>query len=387
MKKIILFLFLLFLLENPSCALSYKFNLEAMKYQIDPPISQNDEKIHKNLVKASSADKVNKKINYYEKILKIDPNFVPAIYELTFLHAEKNSVSEVLKYALKLRELNADCPQDMVTDVIARSYFSLDNYNDAVFEFEKIKDSNIYKRNYLILAEAFYKLENYDKSIYYASKVPIQDSNYYRANELLYFSYFFMNNKLSALKHGKILIKLNPNDYNNYLKSAEVCDNKIDKLKFLYKAKKLILQNPDKNLFYVDDMIAQIEQEKIDKAHSQLIDFVVKPDWKKIYKNNTSDLNFYVTNWSNRQDEFFKTANNCVAKYYNQNLIKCFEALNNSEEKITEELNAKIKELKEIERQKRQEFIMQDMVDTQRQIWYGMNYYHSPYRLRRPYYW
>lgn len=134
-------------------------------------------------------------------------------------------------------------------------------------------------------------------------------------------------------------------------------------------------------------MIAEIEQEKINKAYEKLTDFVVKPDWQVIYINNSPDINFYITNWSKRQDEFFKTANNCIKKYSGSNLAKCFDALNISEEKKTEDIKEQIRELKEIQRQKEQEYMMHRMMQMQQQMLYYNRYnYYSPYRFYRPYY-
>ena len=390
MKKIILLLTLL-LLATPVFSAPYKFDSPTMKFVITESTTKIEKKAEKLMQKASSAKKSSKKIKYYEKILKTSPDYLPAIYELTFLHANQDNAQQVLNYATKLRELNLDntIPSDMITDIIARSNLKLHNYINAANEFEKITDQNLLKRNYTILASTYFKLHEYDKTIKYALKVPSQDFNYYEANELLYSSYLKKDDTINALKYAKNLINLNPNEPQNFIRAAFCCkNNKSQKLDFLYRAKRLLLNQPNEQIYIIDSMIAEIEQEKIEKAYNKLTDFVVKPDWKVIFIDNSPNITFYVKNWSTRQDEFFKTANNCISKYNGANLAKCFDALNISEEKKTADIKEQIKELKEIQRQREQELMMRRMMQMQQQMLYysRYNYYYSPYRFYRPYY-
>ena len=361
-----------------------------MKFILSTSTTKAEKKIEKLMQKAESAKKPNKKIKYYEKIVKANPEYMPAVYELTFLYANQGDAQKVLNYATKLRELNSNniLPNDMITDVIARSNLKLNNYINAANEFEKITDPTIKKRNYTILASTYFKMQNFDKTISYASRVTTSDPNYYEANELLYSSYYKKDDFINALKYAKNLINLNPTEPQNFIRAAYCCEkNKIQKLDFLYRAKRLLLSNPNEQVYIVDSMIAEIEQEKINKAYEKLTDFVVKPDWQVIYINNSPDINFYITNWSKRQDEFFKTANNCIKKYSGSNLAKCFDALNISEEKKTEDIKEQIRELKEIQRQKEQEYMMHRMMQMQQQMLYYNRYnYYSPYRFYRPYY-
>lgn len=390
MKKILLLLALL-LFTTPVFSAPYKFDAQAMKFVLTPATEKADIKAEKLMNKANSAKKENKKIKYYEKILKKSPDYMPAIYELAFLYANKDDAQKVLYYANRLRELNTDnsIPSDMITDVIARSNLKLHNYIIAANEFEKIIDPVIKKRNYTILASTYFKLHEYDKTINYALKVPSTDHNYYEANELLYSSYYKKDDTVNALKHAKNLINLNPSEPQNFIRAAYCCDNdKTQKLDFLYRAKRLLLSKPNEQIYLIDKMIAELEQIKIDKAYNKLTDFVVKPDWNVIFIDNSPNINFYINNWSKRQDEFYKTANNCISKYNGTNLTKCFEALNISEEKKTSDIKEQIKELKELQKQKEQEMMMRRMMQMQQQMLYynRYNYYYSPYRLYRPYY-
>ena len=375
----------------------YKFDANSMKFTLTgctnlPKDYQSACKYsEKMMLKAKESFKTEKKIQYYEKILKKNPRYMPAVYELMFLYAKNFQAQEVYNYAKQLRTLNTTnlIPPDMITDIIARSCFQLNRFQEAANEFETIKDFNIASRNYLILAETYLKLVDYENAIKYASKIPPENHNYYNALEFLYISYYNLGDTQTAYKYAKELNRLKPLDAKNYLRLAYCCgNNNVQKLTYLYKAKEILLKQPDQELYKTDKLIAGIEQIKIDNAHKNITDFVVKPDWQKNFIENSPDMNFYIKNWSKPQDEFFKTANNCIAKYHGNNLVKCFEALNNSEEKRIQELKEELKEIKELQKQREQELMMQKMLLLQQQMNYN-RYYYYPYRyLYSPYfYW
>ena len=205
---------------------------------------------------------------------------------------------------------------------------------------------------------------------------------------MLYIANYSLKNNQKAYGYSKQLINLKPDVAQNYLRAAQSCSDKKLKLQYLYKAKKLLLENPSLVLYTVDKKIAEIEQEKIDTAYKKITDFLIKPDWTKIYINNSPDITFYINNWSKRQDEFFKTANNCIAKYSGNNLVKCFEALNNSEDKKTDDLKDLLKKIEDEKKQKEQELMLQRLLLLQQQMNYNRYYYYHPYRYYRPYfYW
>ncbi len=379
MKKILIIFALLVL-----PAYSYNFDSQNMKFILS---AKADSKYEKLMEKARSAQKTDKKIKYYNKVLQENPTYLPAVYELTFAYIEKGSAKDVLNSAQKLRMLNTDktLPDDMITDIIARSELRLNRYSDAVQEFEKITSPHLVKRNYTILAATYLKLDNFQKTIDNASKVTADDYNYYEAQELLYSANYRLKNFPAALKYAKNLINLDPTKSVNYLRAAYACDkNDTQKLDFLKRGKKVLLNDPNEQLYTVDEMIAELEQIKIDKAYEKLTDFVVKPDWKTVYINNSPNLNFYIANWSKRQDEFYATANNCIAKYTGTNLVKCFEALNASQEKQTQELKERLKEIKDKQMMYEQQLKMERILREQMYYYYApYNYYHyyMPYRF------
>ena len=374
---------------------SYTFDPSTMKFVMNNQISLTKSEeakynyAQKYMQKAKDSVKADKKIKYYEKILKKYPDYMPALYDLMFLYAANSQSQQVYGYAVKLRELNSDniLPEDMLTDIIARSCVHMGKYSLAVKEFETITDPEISKRNYLILAQTYLKLKDNNNVIKYASKISQSEYNFYDATELLYIANYNIKDMAKAYVYSQQLIKLKPDIAQNYLRAAQTCPDKNLKLNYLYKAKKLLLKNPDIILYTVDNMIAGLEQPKIDNAYKKITDFVVKPDWAKIYINNSPDINFYVENWSKRQDEFFKTANNCISKYSGNNLVKCFEALNLSEDKNTQEIKDKIKEIRDTQKQKEQELLLQRLILLQQQMNYNRYYYYYPYyRYHHPYY-
>ncbi len=343
----------------------------------------------KMMLKAKESSKPDKKIKYYEKILDKIPNYIPAVYELMFLYSGEFKADEVKKQAEKLREIDTNniIPPDIITDIIARSSFQLKQYEQAAFEFEQIKDPNIQLKNYLILSETFLRLGNYKKSIQYGTKITPSSHDYYRATEILYTASNNSGDINSASKYAQTLINLRPNVAKNYLRAAASCINDNDcKLNYLYKAKKIFLKSPEPELYKTDKLIAEIEQRKIDNSYKQITDFLVKPEWQKLYIENSPNINFYIENWSKPQDNFFKTANECISKYKGNNLVKCFEALNNSEEKRIGEVKEYLKELKELQKRQEQELLLQKLLILQQQMNYN-RYYYYPYRyIYQPYY-
>ena len=373
----------------------YTFDTSTMKFIMNThALHTKSEKskykyAEKYMQKAKNSVKAKKKIKYYEKILKKYPDYMPALYDLMFLYAANSQSQQVYNYAVKLRELNSDniLPKDMLTDIIARSCVHMGRYSQAVKEFETITDLEIAKRNYIILAETYLKLNDNNNVIKYASKISKSDYDFYAAAKLLYIANYNLKNNKKAYEYSQQLIKLKPDAAQNYLRAAQTCGDKTLKLNYLYNAKKLLLKNPDIILYTVDNMIAELEQPKIDSAYKKITDFVVKPDWKKVYIDNSPDINFYVENWSKRQDDFFQTANNCITKYHGNNLVKCFEALNSSEDKKTQEIKEKIKELEYAQKQKEQELMLQRLMLLQQQMNYNRYYYNYPYyRYYNPYY-
>ncbi len=372
----------------------YTFNQATMKFTLNNPKSQNKSGrlehnyTKKYMQKAENTNKAEAKIKYYEKILKKYPDYMPALYELMFLYSANFQSQKVYDYATKLRELNTEniLPKDMLADIIARSCVHMGRYSQAVKEFETITDPKIVKRNYLIVAQTYLKLNDNNNVIKYASKITEYDNNFYDATELMYIANYNLQNNKKAYEYTQILIKLKPDNPQNYIRAAQNCSDKILRLNYLYKAKNLLLNNPDIILYTVDNMIAKLEQPKIDNAYKRITDFVVKPDWSKIYINNSPDIDFYVENWSKRQDEFFNTANNCIRKYQGTNLVKCFEALNSSEDKKTQEIKDKLKEIQDAKKQKEQELILQRLILLQQQMNYNRYYYYQPYRYYHPYF-
>lgn len=372
----------------------YSFDSSTMKFTVNSQIVSLDKsKYHyaeKYMQKAQDSAKVDKKIKYYEKILKKYPDYMPALYELMFIYAANSESQQVYNYALRLRELNTDglMPKDMLSDIIARSCVHMKKYSEAVKEFESITDFEIAKRNYLILAETYLKLNNYNNVIKYASKISKFDYNFYDATELLYIANYNLKDNEKAYEYAQQLIKLKPDIAKNYMRAAQNCPDKSLKLNYLYKTKNILLKNPDAILYTVDNMIAELEQPQIDNAYKKITDFVVKPDWKKVYMNNSPDINFYIENWSKRQDDFFKTAKDCIAKYEGNNLVKCFEALNYAQDKKTEQVKDLLKEINDAKKQKEHELMIQRLLMLQQQMNYS-RYYYYPYRyFYRPYlYW
>ena len=95
------------------------------------------------------------------------------------------------------------------------------------------------------------------------------------------------------------------------------------KLSYAYKARE-VAQN-DSQIMMANDVIASLEQKKLDASTSKTNQFVKIPKWIDYVKQMPQGIP--VSEITEKQDEFFKTANQYLKKYQGQQLTNAFNSL------------------------------------------------------------
>lgn len=295
-----------------------------------------NEKLRQKGIKANDVELAKK---YYLKILKQSPDFSPALFNLLDIYLAQNNCKYSLYTANQI--LNNNDPfidKNYLKAVIAICSYKLKDYKTAINMYEELeKEKLIFDSDYAIIADSYNKIGKTENAIKYYLKIQPSKDDYAIAQENLYIVYFKQKRNENSLKCAYNLAKLEPENPAHYIKIATCSKNKNEQLKNYYKAKELYKIKPEDNEYIeiVDFFIAELEQDKINKAVSKLSNFVAVPDWKKVSQKSTKTINEWLSYWSPRQDDFFKSANNCMSKYSGDNLIKCFDALNKEQTNLT----------------------------------------------------
>ncbi len=282
--------------------------------------------------------------NNFEKALKEDTDFLPTHIQYYNYHLDKGDYRSAMNEIISIKRINVTdkiLNDDIVSYKLGMLYYINKNYQVALTYLTHYTDSHNPSEDNLwyVLSDIYFNLGNYDDSIKYAGKIPKTSINYSPAQEVLFNDYYNTNNVEEAYKCAKELVNRNPNAHNYIRLAATSNDNDTKKLEMLNKARNLALTNDDyDNLMRADIGIARLEQKKIDGAVAKLNGFVEKPDWNKIY-NQISQITEPLE-LSQRQANFFKSANYCMEKYSGQDLIKCFEYMDREEDKITNKILA-----------------------------------------------
>ncbi len=336
------------------------------------PYSDSAEKLLSGSLKTSykNAKKIEKYISdkNYKKAVGVDGNFLPTHIKYYNYFVDKNDMHSAMNEMMIIKRINsADrvLNDDIVSYKLGMLYYLNKNYAGALTYLADFADKkNPSEENlWFALGDIYSNLNNYEMSIQCAKKIPSTSINYTPALEILYNDYYGLKKIKDAEICANELVKRNPNAI-NYIRLAAVSStNDTEKLRMLYKAKDYALTNSDyENLLRADVGIARLEQKKIDAAASKLSGFVVKPDWNKIYEILSPILE--PMELSKQQSEFFNATNNCIMRFSGNDLIRCFEHVNNEEDKKTNAIlqeyeQAYLQQMQaEAEARRQQEFLM-----------------------------
>jgi len=298
---------------------------------------ENILKNQKKLLKAEKSKSYKDKIYYYSKILAKNEFYTPALFDLLNLYFQNKDYANTIIIVKKLSIDDNLISKNYLKEILAVTTYLTGDYTNALpllLEIDNIDKENEFDCYKYKIATSYYKLGDEANAIKYSKLASINDGDYSDCQNLLYVIYFNQKNYNEAILYAKELIRIFPDDAKQYMRIS-ACSNDIDvKLDNYYKAQVLYSSsNKTKELIWVDSLIANLEQSKIENAVKNLKSFVNKPDWMKILGNNNSYLEPYY--WTNRQYEFFKETNNCIKKYKGNELCKCFEAVNKEQAMIS----------------------------------------------------
>ena len=357
-------------------------------------LSKEDKKLYKKLAK-------NEKYTAKGKLEKADsylPNHIPNMLRLMEFYNSKEEYTRALEYANRILETDKwnMVPKPSLDYKFGVLYSRLGDYltsNNYLIPYTKYKNP-VYDVSLFQIGQNYFYMQDYKNAAAYVLKVPANSPYFVPSQEILYTSYTILKNSAGAYKAAAALIKYDSSNPNNYMRLAYTTTNPDEKLINYYKAKTLYYAgNSPAMVARVNELIAPLEQNKINRAYAKITGYCKKPDWAKIRKRNQDLLKDDIRYWDNRQDEFFETANDCIKRYSGNNLTACFTDLNSSQIELDRDLaqeNARRLEAKQREEQNQLLIQQNALINEQNRLryyqWYSPRYY-DYYFGRYPYYW
>lgn len=283
----------------------------------------------RNLTKEEKQDyKYTKKIQQlidkgaWGEVLYKYPNFYPALVQYYNNCIEKELYEEALRTMDKIRMADRNYQifsKNTINDDLGRLYMKNNQYQKAL-DVYKLYENTGDEKIYSSMAKCYYGIGDYQNAINYIGRIR---NRRYEDNELLYTIYTEKNDLPNA---HRIAIALNNQKYNfeNLMRIQKTSQNDTDKLKYAYQARNTTMNEGD--IAIVNEIIANLEQKKIDKQLSKLKIFVKAPKWE--YFRNQLPENITAAELCQKQDEFFRTANQYLVKYDGQQLTNAFYSLN-----------------------------------------------------------
>ena len=283
----------------------------------------------RNLTKEEKQDyKYTKKIQQlidkgaWGEVLYKYPNFYPALVQYYNNCIEKELYEEALRTMDKIRMADRNYQifsKNTINDDLGRLYMKNNQYQKAL-DVYKLYENTGDEKIYSSMAKCYYGIGDYQNAINYIGRIR---NRRYEDNELLYTIYSEKNDMPNA---HRIAIALNNQKYNfeNLMRIQKTSQNDTDRLKYAYQARNTTMNEGD--IAIVNEIIADLEQKKIDKQLSKLKIFVKAPKWE--YFRNQLPENITAAELCQKQDEFFRTANQYLIKYDGQQLTNAFYSLN-----------------------------------------------------------
>ncbi len=392
MRKLILLLILF--IFSITCSMAdyrsyYKFetNLDVKFIPYEGELSKDLKKEYKSIQKNEKYIRQGK----YEKAEKLMPDYIPNIARFINIYMFDKDFQKALSYAKKLIELD----KTNLFPISEKEYrlgvlYSLSgdyiNSNKCLLPYEDTNSMALFQ-----IAQNYYYMQDLNSAESYALKIKKTDSAFFPAQELLYNIYSVLKNPQKAYTTAKKLVQLDAGNPQNYMRVAHSTSNDSEKLRYYYRAKQIYYsQELTDMIVSVNELIAPLEQQKIDNAYKKITSYCKKPDWFKIRAKNEKLLQNDYDYWDKRQNEFFETANDCILRYTDSNLAACFKDLNESQERMDIALiaeNARRIETAQRETQIREIIRRNMLLEEQNQIqWSRYNIYYPRY-YRHPYWW
>lgn len=326
----------------------------------------------------------------YSNAEKLLPDFIPNTARFISIYTDRKDFPKALEYAKKLEEsdtgnLFPKYAKDYRLGVLYSQNGDYLNSNAYLMPYINKNSMAMFQ-----VAQNYYYMQDLKTAENYAVKITPNTGAYFSAQELLYNISYIMKNPQKAYTAAKNLVKLDIGNPENYIRVATVTTNNDEKLINYYRAKEIyISQNMAQMVASTNELIAPLEQVKIDTAYKKITSYCKKPDWFKIKERCGNLLSNDIVYWNSRQTEFFESTNDCIKRYTGSNLAACFKDVNDSQEKLDNALIAE--NARRTEEQQRQAQILQLMrqnalLEEQNRI-YRYGYYDYPRYYRRGYWW
>lgn len=387
MKRIFCLIFVIFV-SLQTCYASFEQYYEFYDNLDVKFLPQNEVKTKEYKTIAKNEKYMNR--GKYSSAEKLLPDFIPNTARFISIYTDRKDFPKALEYAKKLEEsdtgnLFPKYAKDYRLGVLYSQNGDYLNSNAYLMPYINKNSMAMFQ-----VAQNYYYMQDLKTAENYAVKITPNTGAYFSAQELLYNISYIMKNPQKAYTAAKNLVKLDIGNPENYIRVATVTTNNDEKLINYYRAKEIyISQNMAQMVASTNELIAQLEQAKIDTAYKKITSYCKKPDWFKIKERCGNLLSNDLVYWNSRQTEFFESTNDCIKRYTGSNLAACFKDVNDSQEKLD---NALITEnARRIEEQQRQAQILQLMrqnalLEEQNRI-YRYGYYNYPRYYRRGYWW
>ena len=387
MKKIFL-LFVIALISLQACFASFEEYYEFYD-NLDVKFSPQSElktKEYKTILKNEKY--INK--GKYTKAEKLMPDFIPNVARFISFYTDKKDFSSALDYAKKLEEIDRKnlfpkYAKDYRLGVLYSQNGDYLNSNKYLIPYVNTNSMAMFQ-----IAQNYYYMQDMKTAENFACKIQPNSGAYFSAQELLYNIGYITKNPQKAYRAAKNLVKLDVGNPQNYIRIATVTTNNDEKLINYYRAKEIyISQNLAQMVANTNELIASLEQAKIDNAYKKITSYCKKPDWFKIKEKSGNLLKDDIAYWNRRQTEFFESSNDCISRYKALDLVACFKDINETQEKLDKMLieeNARQLEIRQRQAELQQLMRQNALLEEQNRM-YRYNYYGYPRYYRRGYWW
>lgn len=352
----------------------YTIENDRVKIHFNKMNDEVEKNFVRNLTKEEKQDyKYTKKIQQlidkgaWGEVLYKYPNFYPALVQYYNNCIEKELYEEALRTMDKIRMADRNYQifsKNTINDDLGRLYMKNNQYQKAL-DVYKLYENTGDEKIYSSMAQCYYGIGDYQNAINYIGRIR---NRRYEDNELLYTIYSEKNDLPNA---HRIAIALNNQKYNfeNLMRIQKTSQNDTDRLKYAYQARNTTMNEGDIEI--VNKIIADLEQKKIDKQLSKLKIFVKAPKWE-YFRNQLPD-NITAAELCQKQDEFFRTANQYLVKYDGQQLTNAFYSLNQDymnyvlakKEQYYKEKQQEAEQIM-LEMQAQQQYINEQLIQQQR---------------------
>ena len=319
----------------------------------------------------------------WDEVFALYPNYFPAYLQYYSKCCSNKNYTEAIRALNKIRNFDIRgqiFSSKVINKAFADLYYKSGQYSNAL-EYLKMYDNSNDDEITFSIANCYYNLGSYNQAINYLNR--LKNKNY-DSKELTYDCYMRLKNIKLANQYAKELLKEKYN-YENLMRVQAMEENDSSKLSYCYHARELAIQ--EKDIRAVNQIIADLEQKKLDKSVSKISQFVKVPKWSDYAKQIPPNVT--LSEICAKQDEFFKLANTYISEYKGQDLVNSFSSLN---QEFTNYIQAKHNQYYQemqlrvqqalLEQQERENALRQQMIyEQQMQNYMNRQYYY----MSRPY--